>query len=40
MSSFEEDILSLKVPVYGVRPVVSFGLDEERFIDAATRWRF
>lgn len=40
MSSFEEDILSLKEPIYAVRPVVAFGLDEKKFLDAATRWRF
>lgn len=40
MSSFEEDILSLKEPIYAVRPVVAFGLEEKKFLDAATRWRF
>ena len=40
MSSFEEDILSLKEPIYAVRPVVAFGLDERNFLNAATRWRF
>jgi hypothetical protein len=40
MSSFEEDILSLKEPIYAVRPVVAFGLDEKKFLNAATRWRF
>ena len=40
MSSFEEDILSLKEPIYAVRPVLAFGLDEKKFLDAATRWRF
>jgi Pyridoxamine 5'-phosphate oxidase len=40
MSGFEADILSLKEPVYAVRPVVVFGLDEKKFLKAATRWRF
>jgi hypothetical protein len=40
MSSFEEDILSLKEPIYAVRPAVAFGLDEKKFLEAATRWRF
>jgi uncharacterized pyridoxamine 5'-phosphate oxidase family protein len=40
MSSFEEDILSLKEPIYAVRPVVAFGLEEKKFLNAATRWRF
>jgi Pyridoxamine 5'-phosphate oxidase len=40
MSGFEADILSLKEPVYMVRPVMAFGLDEKKFLKAATRWRF
>jgi hypothetical protein len=40
MSGFEQDILNLKEPIYGVRPVIVFGLDEKRFLSAATRWRF
>jgi hypothetical protein len=40
MSSFEADILSLKEPVYAVRPVVGFGLDEKKSLNSATRWRF
>jgi len=40
MSSFEEDILSLKEPIYAVRPMVAFGLDERKFLNTATRWRF
>ena len=40
MSSFEEDILSLKEPIYAVRPVVAFGLDEKQSLNSATRWRF
>ena len=40
MSGFEKDILSLKEPIYGVRPVAVFGLDEKKALNAATRWRF
>jgi len=40
MSSFEEPILSLKQPVYVVRPTVAFGLDENKSLNFATRWRF
>jgi len=40
VSSFEEDILSLKEPIYAVRPVVAFGLDEAKSLNSATRWRF
>lgn len=40
MSAFEKDILTLKEPIYAVRPVVAFGLDEKKFLSAATRWKF
>ncbi len=40
MSGFEADILSLKEPIYSVRPVVAFGLDEKKSLNAATRWQF
>lgn len=40
MSGFEADILSLKEPIYAVRPVMVFGLDEKKSLNAATRWRF
>jgi hypothetical protein len=40
MSGFEKDILSLKEPIYGVRPVAVFGLDEKKSLNAATRWQF
>jgi len=40
MSGFEADILSLKEPIYAVRPAVAFGLDEKGSLEAATRWRF
>jgi nitroimidazol reductase NimA-like FMN-containing flavoprotein (pyridoxamine 5'-phosphate oxidase superfamily) len=39
-SAFEKDILSLKEPIYAVRPRVVFGLDEKKSLNAATRWRF
>lgn len=34
MSSFADE------PIYAVRPVVAFGLDEKKFQMAATRWKF
>jgi hypothetical protein len=40
MSGMEQDILSLKEPIYSVRPVVVFGLDEKKSLNAATRWQF
>jgi Pyridoxamine 5'-phosphate oxidase len=40
MSGMEKDILSMKEPVFAVRPVVVFGLYEKKFQGSATRWRF
>lgn len=40
MSSMAEDILSLKEPIYLVRPAVVFGLDEKKSLSSATRWKF
>ena len=40
MSGFEKDILSLKEPIYAVPPVMVFGLDEKKSLNAATRWQF
>ena len=40
MSAFEKDIVSLKEPVYAVRPSAAFGLDERKTLRAATRWKF
>ena len=40
LSSMKDDILSMKEPVFAVRPRVVFGLYEKKFINAATRWRF
>jgi hypothetical protein len=40
LSTMKDDILSMKEPVFAVRPRVVFGLYEKKFINAATRWRF
>jgi hypothetical protein len=40
LSSMKDDILSMKEPVFAVRPRLVFGLYEKKFINAATRWRF
>ena len=40
MSGFEKDILSLKEPVFTVRPYLVFGLYEKKFMGSATRWKF
>jgi hypothetical protein len=40
MSSFEKDILTLKEPIYLVRPKLAFGLAEKKTLKAATRWHF
>jgi hypothetical protein len=40
LSSMKDDILSMKEPVFAVRPRVVFGLYEKKFIEAATRWKF
>jgi nitroimidazol reductase NimA-like FMN-containing flavoprotein (pyridoxamine 5'-phosphate oxidase superfamily) len=40
MSSMVEDIVSLREPIYAVRPRTIFGLDEETTLQAATRWHF
>jgi hypothetical protein len=40
MSGMEADILSMKEPVFAVRPRVVFGLYEKKFVGSATRWRF
>jgi hypothetical protein len=40
MSGFEADILSLKEPIFAVRPRVVFGLDEKKSMNSATRWKF
>ncbi len=40
MKEMEQDILSMKEPVFAVRPRVVFGLWEKKFVDKATRWQF
>lgn len=40
MSSYAPDMLSLKDPIYVVRPTTVFALDEKKFPKAATRWIF
>ena len=40
MAGMEKDILSLKEPVFAVRPRVVFGLYEKKFVSSATRWKF
>jgi hypothetical protein len=40
MGEMKDDILSLKEPVFAVRPRVAFGLSEKKFMSSATRWTF
>ncbi|PYX06175.1 MAG: pyridoxamine 5'-phosphate oxidase [Acidobacteria bacterium] len=40
MSGFEKNIFSYKEPIFAVRPVVVFGLDEKKTLNSATRWEF
>jgi hypothetical protein len=40
MAGMEQDILSMKEPVFSVRPQVVCGLSEKNFVGSATRWRF
>jgi hypothetical protein len=40
MAGMEQDILSMKEPVFSVRPLVVFGLYEKKFMSSATRWKF
>ena len=40
MSSMKDDILSMKEPVFAVRPRVVFGLWEKHFQSKSTRWKF
>jgi hypothetical protein len=40
MSKMKQDILSMKEPVFAVRPRVVFGLWEKYFIEKSTRWIF
>jgi len=40
MSKMKPDILSMKEPIFAVRPRVVFGLREKEFIEKSTRWTF
>lgn len=40
MSSMKDDILSMKEPVFAVRPIVVFALWEKHFQTKSTRWKF
>jgi hypothetical protein len=40
MKEMKDDILSMKEPVFTVRPHVVFGLWEKEFIGKSTRWKF
>jgi hypothetical protein len=40
MSGMKNDILSMKEPVFAVRPRVVFGLWEKDFVEESTRWKF
>ena len=40
MGGMKKDILSMKEPVFGVRPRVVFGLWEKHFVGKSTRWKF
>jgi Pyridoxamine 5'-phosphate oxidase len=40
LSTMKDDLLSMKEPVYAVRPKVVFGLWEKHFQNKSTRWIF
>ena len=40
MSGMADDMLSLKEPVFFLRPKVAFGMVEKTFTKSATRWIF
>jgi hypothetical protein len=40
MSGMKQDILSMKEPIFSVRPRLVFGLWEKEFIGKSTRWKF
>ncbi len=40
MEGMKQDILSMKEPVFAVRPRVVFGLWEKEFVERSTRWKF
>jgi hypothetical protein len=40
MSKMKDDILTMKEPVFAVRPQLVFGLPEKHFQSKSTRWKF
>lgn len=40
LSSMKDDLLSMKEPVFAVRPKVVFAMWEKHFQDKSTRWKF
>jgi hypothetical protein len=40
LSSMKDDMLSMKEPVFAVRPRTVFGLWEKHFQNTSTRWQF
>ena len=40
LSTMKDDMLSMKEPVFAVRPRVVFGLWEKEFMGKSTRWQF
>lgn len=40
LSAMKDDMLSMKEPVFAVRPKVAFGLWEKHFQPKSTRWKF
>lgn len=40
LSAMKSDMLSMKEPVFAIRPKVVFGLWEEHFQQKSTRWKF
>jgi hypothetical protein len=40
MKGMKHDILSMKEPVFAVRPRLVFGLWEKEFVGKSTRWKF
>ena len=40
MGKMKDDILSMKEPIFAIRPLVVFGLWEKYFQSKSTRWKF
>lgn len=40
MKGMKDDILSMKEPIFAVRPLLAFGLWEKYFASKTTRWKF